>query len=214
MSIDITADGVPDLQHYFQQFPKIAATAMSRAINDVVAQSGRSIIKKEMQRQVAFPHGYLDLPDRLKVTRYASPQRLEARLTGRDRPTSLARFAPSGTPVSRGGSRARDDRPRGIAVAVHPGQAKFFRGGFLLLLNKQNGNIGFAIRTGATPPSAAYKPQEFRIKGRSTGLWLLYGPSVDQVMTTVAEEVRPELISALESEFTRQFALLNKGGNF
>ena len=40
------------------------------------------------------------------------------------------------------------------------------------------------------------------------GLYLLYGPSVDQVFDDVAEEISPSLAREMDNEFHRQFALL------
>lgn len=217
MTITITAQGVKDLQTYLVAQPRVYAKAMSIAINDVLGGSGRKRIKDAMYAQVAFPPGYLDQPQRLYVQagNYATETKLEGRLTGRDRPTSLARFAVGVNPVSRGSRGATTSR--GIAVVVKPGQPQFFKSGFLVQLRGAFGlvnNVGFAIRLKpGVFPRAAYKPFPiFPLKnGKSSGIWLLYGPSVNQVMESVAAEQTSEITSDLEAEFLRQWLRLTSG---
>lgn len=211
MSVKITLDGIRDFEAYFAILPAAAEKAASRAINRIMDRDARKLAIADMQRQVNFPPGYLESPGRLKVTQYATPQRLEGKLTGRDRPTSLARFAPAGTPVARkGGPRARGGRLSGVAVSVKPGQSTTMRGGFLYTL--KSGNIGFAYRTpdGRKPTDAYHPTLLFKDKGRGA-VWLLYGPSVDQVFQTVADDIRTPVTVALEAEFLRMFDLLANG---
>ena len=61
------------------------------------------------------------------------------------------------------------------------------------------GNTGLAIRLPeGQRPSAAYKPKQM---GRN--LWLLYGPSIDQVFDDVALEMSDDLAEKLETEVLR-----------
>jgi hypothetical protein len=78
---------------------------------------------------------------------------------------------------------------------------------FGVRLGLRNGNTGLAVRL---------KPGE-KIKG-STGavqmaenLYLLYGPSVDQVFRGVAEDRSGDLMNMVSSKFLRQFARLSRG---
>ena len=205
MSVEIDASGIRDLEAYFERFPAVARTAMKNAINDTARGAAIKLAKRNMTKEVAFPEGYLD-GDRLRVTRFATDTSLEARVTGRDRPTSLARFTRPGTPISRG----RGQHGQGAYVTVNPGRTSFFPTGFLIGL--RNGNIGFAIRLS---PGQRVKGVDrfqpivlFRDKAGEPIVYLLYGPSVDQVFQNVADDIAPEVTSELEAEFSRQFARL------
>lgn len=214
MTIEITTNGIADFQTYFVAAPRIATTAARIAINQVMERVARPLAKAEIMAQVNYPPGYLDQSNRLYVSQPATDQQLEARLTGRDRATSLARFAPLNTPVSRGVPRGRAlGTLPGLSVMVRPGQPRQFRSGFLVQL--RNGNIGFAIRLRpGQRPENAYFPQKIfpRRDGSPSGVWLLYGPSVNQVFNTVAAEISPEISSALADEFSRQFLRLSLPG--
>lgn len=203
MSVEIDASGIRDLEAYFERFPVAARTAMKDAINDTARGEAIKLAKRNMTKEVAFPEGYLD-GDRLRVTRFATTDSLEARITGRDRPTSLARFTRPGTPISRG----RGQHGQGAFVTVNPGRSSYFPTGFLIGL--KNGNIGFAIRVPAGQRIKGverYQPIVlFRDKNNEPIVYLLYGPSVDQVFQNVAGDIAPEITSELEAEFSRQLA--------
>jgi hypothetical protein len=55
--------------------------------------------------------GYLDDVERFGQTSYATPTRLETKITARARPTSFARFATSGAIGSGRSDGARQGRP-------------------------------------------------------------------------------------------------------
>ena len=148
--------------------------AASQAINQT-ARDERVVIARRISEQIALPRSQLG-PNagRLEVSRRASPAKLEARITARGRPTSLARF-------SRGAVRTR--RGGGVALEVKPGRLTRIRRAFLIRLRRGTAltetrfNLGLAIRL---------RPGE-RIDNKrravqiSSGLYLLYGPSVQQV---------------------------------
>lgn len=164
-------------------------------------------IRGEIYREVAFPQGYLD-DKRLYISQPATPSRLEVTITGRDRPTSLARFTPPGTPVSRGNQQ---HGTTGLTVTVKPGQTRFIPGSFLVGL--KYGNVGFAIRLRPGQRIAGVRKQPFVLFKNKQGepvVYLLYGPSVDEVVTDASLKVEPEVTSAIDAEFTRQFARLIK----
>ena len=186
-------DAVEDLE----KLPRQIAVAASRAINST-ARTGRTASAREMRRQVNFGARYLSGAEgRLELTKFANTGNLEAVITGRDRPTSLARFARK-KPIRGKMSRA------GVRVEVKPGSARVIKRAHLIRLRAGDGsgpnaNLGLALRTArGQKPSAAYKPVKI-----SEGLWLLYGPSVDQVFRSVSEDVAPELADRLETEFLR-----------
>lgn len=175
----------------FDHLPDNVLKAARLAVN-ATARRGVPVAARSMERQVNFPRGYLTGQDgRLSISKFASANDLEARIKGRDRPTSLARFVR--------GSLKTSGKRSGVTVEVKPGQAKNMPGAFALRLN--NGNIGLALRTkNGRPPSMGAK-----LIGK--GLYLLYGPSVDQVFVKTREYVGDELETYMEREFERLMEL-------
>ena len=172
------------------------------ALNDV-ARGGVTTARKDMSLQVNWPASYLRDSKRFGVTQFARDTNLVATITGQGRPTSLARFARGGTPLS--------TRQSGVTVSVNPGRSERMPGAFLISLRSgtvEGGNIGLALRLKAGD----------RIKNKHTmkpfggGLYLLYGPSVDQVFKSVAPDMAPALGDKLAEEFSRQYARLNPFG--
>lgn len=188
MTFSLFLEGLPDLS--VEDFDARTLSAARMAINKA-ADRARAASAREMLRQVNFPRGYLTGRDaRLTVTKHASNADLEAVITGRHRATSLARFV---TGSFKGGLRA----------TVKPGRASRIEGSFLMPLRQGDsgklGNMGLAVRTAAgQKPRGAYRPKKL-----SENLWLLYGPSVDQVFKTVREDVRPGTETFLAAEFRR-----------
>ena len=174
--------------------PKNVIKAARLAVNRTVTTT-RTRSAREMRQQVNFPARYLTgSTGRLKVTKRASAGDLEAVITGRARPTSLARFVTG---------RLRPGR--GARVEVEPGAPRVMRRAFLIRLRQGNVltdtrfNAGLAIRL---------KPGETilnkkRVIQVTRGLYVLYGPSVDQVFRTVSEDVAPGAEEFLEAEFLR-----------
>lgn len=179
-------------------------TALVRSINRV-ADRTRTRVAREVRDQVNFPASYLSPSEgKLVVTGRARSDELEARISGRDRATSLARF----TNQKIGGRRGK-----GVAVSVAAGgRKKTIERAFLM--NLKNGNTGLAVRTNGGPPAGAWKPREI-----AKNLYLLYGPSVDQTLLSatgddgVFEDVTPETLELLEYEFSRQLDLLRSQRN-
>jgi hypothetical protein len=172
---------------------------MSIALNETARGPAIKAAKRNIMEQVNFPEGYLDT--RIAFVKAATPDNLEARIKGRDRPTSLARFA-SGAPVVQRGSRTA--YTGGVNVMVKPGAPQRIPTGFLVGL--RHGNVGFAIRTksGVVHGVQRYKPQRL-----FPNVYLLYGPSVDQVLTDVGDQISEEVTSDIAAEFNRQFARLS-----
>lgn len=186
-------EGLDELKDLDKQVDSQIVQAAYRAIN-ATADRARTDSAEEIRRQVNFPASYLKPSQgRLLVTQRASSDSLEAIITGRRRATSLARFVTSGTPGK-----------KGVTVAVKPGRSVELPNAFLMKLRSGSNvdtknNLGLAIRTAkGERPNSAYKPVRV-----ADGLWLLYGPSVDQVFKTVREDVRPDAESYLASEFYR-----------
>ncbi len=194
--INIQGIGIAEFEKFIEGFPHVAEKAAQLAINQTADRAVRTTLKKEMLRQVAFPTGYLT-KQRLGIKRHATSHRLEAIVAGRDRPTSLARF------VVGGESSLRARKKGNIRVRVKPGTQKPMRKAFGVRL--RNGNMGLAVRA----PKGIYNSYTDGVK-LDKDVYLLYGPSVDQVMSDVALKTMPDTGRFLQNEFMRQLKRLNK----
>lgn len=202
MSAYIDKSFLKDLNEYIEKSPKIAKKAASLTLNQMIKRKGLTVMRRKIEEQVNFPKGYLNQPKRLWVSKTATPDNLSATLSGRSRNTSLARFASGNTPRQ---------RKAGVVVKVKKrGTSKFLRRAFLMKL--ANDNIGLAIRLPkGKKPKNAYKPQLVRkgSKGK-TDLWLLSGPSIDQLVKSIGtQDVIPGISANIEQEFLRQFTRLH-----
>lgn len=184
----IAVEGLAELDD-IRQLPQKIIQAATRSINRTTEWS-RTQASKEMREQVNFPARYLSgSSGRLAITRRAGRNDLSAILRGRQEPTSLARFAKERNPKA-----AR--KKGGVNVMVAPGESKFMNRAFLLNLN---GNLGLAIRLkqGETLRNKSLSVRSWR------GIYILYGPSVDQVFRGVATDLSDEIADRLENEFNR-----------
>lgn len=198
MSAVIATKGLSGVAKFFEELPDIATEAAFLAVRDVSEGSGLVHVQRQVESQINFPKGYVR-NDRLNVRRKATRQTLEAVISGRDRPTSLARFARGQTPAN--------SRGRGVIVEVHRG-VKRNLGKRAFIINLANGNLGLAIRL---KPGETLRGSEKAVQ-MAKDLYLLYGPSVDQVFRGVAEEEAPFLNNMLQRQFLRQFARLTRRG--
>jgi hypothetical protein len=212
MSVKIVADALAEKVTFFQLAPEASRTAARIALNDVASRGGMKLFRDAIARQVNFPSGYVSQDSkRLYVSRRAFNDDLEVRLAARQRPTSLARFA-TGSVQVRGGPRIKAPP----FVRVKPGGGRTMKGAFLIRLRAGSAsvdekyNVGLAIRL---------KPGE-RIRNKRVqssvqlghNLYLLYGPSVDQILLDVADEVEAPFLQQVSDQFTRQFVRLTNGG--
>lgn len=198
----VVVEGISDLREIEGLRDEIMFNAV-RAINKT-AESGRTQAARRIGQQVAFPASYLNpAQKRLWVSRKATKGSLEARITARSRPTSLARFVSGG---AAGG--------QGLRVEVKPGSTRFLRRAFLIKLRAGSAsidtksNMGLAVRL---KPGDDLRNKKSVVK-MARGLYLLYGPSVDQVFLDnagdgVAEDIAPDLLDNLTAEFLRLMEL-------
>lgn len=184
---------------FFRELPDIAERAAAMAINQVVERKSIPDLRSDIESQVAFPSGYLDQESRFGMTKKASSNSLEAVITARDRPTSLARFAPGQTPASTKG--------KALTVQVKKGRAVTLKKAFLVTLS--NGNIGLAVRLKQGESLRNKRDTKAVMLGKN--LYLLYGPSVDQVFAAVADSSLPEIATQIETEFYRQVTRMSRG---
>lgn len=200
--IDLETRDLQAFEHLFKRLPDIADRAAQMAIN-TTARDTRALAAREMGEQVKFPRGYLaPRNDRLAVSRQAKPGDLEAHIRGRDRPTSLARFRVGKVKFGRGA---------GVRVQIAPDKAPVSMGSaFYMKLRRgssydpENANVGLAVRV-RRGESLRGSTGALSIGG---GLYLLYGPSVDQVFREVASDEIESVSERLADEFIRQFERL------
>lgn len=205
--LKVQADGILDLGAYLETAPESAPKAAALAINSVIKGKGFTNIKNKMLDEIAFPTGYLT-GDRLRVGQLATPDNLMGSIIGRKRATSLARFASS--------SDFPGKKSAGVTVRVQAGKTTYLKGAFLVKLKKgasvteDNYNIGLAVRLGSGETLANKRTTHtsWLVPGKVA---LLYGPSVDQVFSTVADEMAQPLADMAADEFFRQFARLTGG---
>lgn len=202
MSLLVEYDALTDLEQYVGAFPAAATKAARIALNDVAGGEGLAVYRKAILADVDFPDGYLT-SDRLGVTSKASDQNLAVTITGRQRATSLARFAdPGQTPGNTKGKGVR------IRVSARGGESEL-RQAWLVRLrsgggsNNDNLNIGLAIRL--KPGERLRNKREQKAVRLDDNVYLLYGPSVDQVFRDVAVTDTPPVLDKIASEFFRQF---------
>jgi hypothetical protein len=205
MTVRVTASALLDVARFFDALPRAASQAAYLAINDTMSRRGLPDARRAILKAVAFPAGYLDAADRLSISQTATPTRLESRMTARMRPTSLARFSIGGSIGSRGG----------VQVRVKGGGAtRTMARAFLLPLRSGTGgdafNLGLAIRLRPGETLANKRDVVAKQYGKSGSLYLLYGPSVDQVFRQVSADIAPGLAQAATGEFLRQFDRLSR----
>lgn len=215
MTIRIELRGLDTVERYFEKAPKVARDAAKFAVNDAARFAARRA-SEEIRKQVRFTRAYLgdakNADARLRITKVAKGDDMTAVISARQRPTSLARFA-SGTPTF---GRARGKGPR---VKIKPGSGyKTIKKGFFLRLragssNLDNFNVGLAVRVKGGENLRNRRKGLIGLKpfGKDKDLYLLYGPSVDQVFQTVREDISPLVAARAEQEFLRQFARLSRG---
>lgn len=198
MTTRIEARGLKQLADYFKQLPAVTTKAARFALNDTVRKKGMPRFRRAIQEQVKFPGGYLNR-ERLDITKQATDSDLSVAVTARFRPTSLARFAPGQTVE---GAR----RTGQVTVRVKGGRSVRMENAFLVRLRgaPDGYNVGLAVRL-----RAGEQLRKSRGAVRlDNNVYLLYGPSIDQVFRTVAVEETDAVLLDLDVEFRRQFVRL------
>jgi hypothetical protein len=166
--------------------------AAQQAVNATLRKT-RASSAELIAAQVNFGKSYLNEKKRFAVSRFATQKTLEGSIVGRNRPTSLARF-------SRGAIGSK-----GVDIEVAPGVSRRSKRMFLIKLPAGTAdletkfNMGLAIRL---RPGESVDRKRKMVKV-SKGLYLLYGPSVDQVFAQVASLEEPRAADFLEAEFNR-----------
>lgn len=212
MSVEIATRGLEALIAYFEKLPEAADKASVLAVNEG-ARYGQVQGSRGIRDQVAFSARYLGKPSdgasaRLGIVKRARGGDVEAVIRGRERPTSLARFAE--------GSKTLGRRTAGRAVRVKVaarGGAVKMPGAWLMRLRQGTSldddsfNVGLAVRL---KPGQTLNKREFVAGNGRKGVYMLYGPSVAQVFRDVARDLQGPVSARVESEFIRQFERITK----
>lgn len=193
-----------DFQARLDAEPDRAQLAARLAINDT-ALFARRRISKRMREEVNFKRGDLtEQGGKLGVRKYATQGDLEALVSGRERPTSLARFRAG--PV-------RFGRQKGVAVRVlAQGGRKKLERGFFMRLRRGNKLEGDAFNTGLAVRLKKGEKLSNSIGAVDIGggVYLLYGPAVDQVFENYSADEIDAISDKLQYEFNRQYERLGK----
>lgn len=202
MKVEVAA--IKALNDFLDAAPETTRQAASLSMNTIIPRSGMKRYKDAMRSQIAFPAGYLDETEKFGVTRFATPTSLETHITARQRPTSLARFATGGGPGS-----------EGVRLTVKKGRSVSLKKAFLVRLNAgtsltgENYNLGVAVRIPGGNAAVRSKKDTSKMVRLSKDVFLLYGPSVDQVFRGVSVTETPAVLNDIEAEFYRQFGRLS-----
>ena len=202
MTVDVTFRGLDDVRKRVAGIPETVDRASAFAINEAT-RFGQAESSRRIREQVAFSASYIgsaeDPNSRLRVSKRANAGDLVGVIAGRTRPTSLAQFVQGAFKRNRP-VRVKVSATRGAQTIANAFPMKLRRG--TGVYDPQNSNTGLAIRLG--------KDEKVRNKNQmvqdSGSLYLLYGPSVDQVFRDVRIDVREPVADVLESSFIRNFA--------
>lgn len=194
----VFAEGISDLQQ-FDRTKLAVRLAASRAINKIT-RNGRVEIARSIRDQVNLPASYVAPGQkRLYVSQQATTENLEGKITARGRATSLARFV-HGNPR----------RGEGVRVEVAPGRSRYMKRAFVIRLPAGKGDVDTKFNMGLAIRLRPGEKLQNKLQARrmEKGLYLLYGPSVDQVFRArdgagVANDAAPKLVRELEREFLR-----------
>jgi hypothetical protein len=214
LQLRFSVTGSDVMEKYLREYPKDARKAARLAINDTVRR-GRRKAKREIMSQVNLKSGYLN-EQRLSEN-FAKDDNLVGSIIGRRRPTSLARFD---TQQLYQPNKTRPGRKSaGVTVRVK-GARKKIPNAFLIKLkagNLDGANQGLAVRLPeGQKPNRRFGGKPL-YKSQNAKVWLLYGPSVNQVLTSdtrgksLVEQLKPELSTYLNQEFRRQFGRIRGG---
>lgn len=209
MTVDVTFRGLDEVRKNVAGMPQRIDEASVPAINEA-ARYGQAESSRRIREQVAFKASYVgsaeDPGARLRVAKRARVGDLEAIIAGRTRPTSLAQFQ-TGAKLGKGGYvRVRVSATKGSKTIPGAFPMKLRRGN---VYDPGSVNQGIAVRLkDGKLPAGLNKKQMVQVDG---SLYLLYGPSVDQVFRDVRYDVQEPVADVLESSFLRNFARLNRG---
>lgn len=202
----------PDLIRRMENMPGIVTKAAVMAVNEG-ARFGRAAALREMNSQVMLGKKYLS--DNLLIKKaQGNVGEIRAVLTGVQRPVSLARYVASSARAAFLGAKKQ---PKNMRVRVRTSSTgRVMPKAFFVRLrsgrefSETHFNVGLAIRLkpGQQVQGRHISGKPMAKTGSSASVYLLYGPSVDQVFRTVREDVSPDIAIRVRNEFGRQFKRL------
>lgn len=185
--IKVEISGADKRAAALQAFPGELLAVASGAVNRV-AKPLYPRCQREIVSQVNLTEGYVR--DRMSLT-LATPEQPVAIISARRRATRLATYAAQQVTVAAPDAKGdplrgipRGMKQAGVSVSVKRGGArKTMSHAFLIPLLNGNG-LGVFVRTGTGRKDIRH----------------LYGPSVDQVLSRVIDDIYPEIQQSLASE--------------
>ncbi len=191
----VAGKGIDSLTRYIERLGDGANKAAVMAVNDT-AEWARVRIKRQMQTEIQL--GESAFANRqFYVSRRANTADLQAILTASRQPYSLSRFK-VGEP---------EFGPKAGPVKVRiktGGSTQTLKRAFYV--RAPNGAVGVAVRS-KTPLDKSRGAR--RIKG--TDVFVLFGPSPDQLMRRIAPASVPAVETYLNREFSRQIVRVING---
>lgn len=210
MTVEVGFRGLDDVRKRVAGIPETVDRASVFAVNEAVT-FGQAESSRRIREQVAFSARYIGTSDdpnaRLRVAKKARMGDLEGVIAGRTRPTSLAQFS-KGAKLGKGGYvRVKVKAGGGTKRIPNAFPMKLRRG--TGVYDPENANEGIAVRLkDGKLPGGMNKKQMVQVSGN---LYLLYGPSVDQVFRDVRFDVQAPVGDVLESSFLRNYGRLSRG---
>lgn len=206
MTVEIELKGFVEARRAINRIPADVDLASMRSVNDSAsfAQSESSrLIRDQVNLSASYIGNANDPGARLRVAKRAKPGDNEAIVAGRKRPTSLAQFM-----------QGTFKRGNPVKLKVAPGRVTRIPNAFPIKLRRGTGsydpssaNAGIALRL-KPGESVRNKREMVKIAGN---LYLLYGPSVDQVFRDVSADVAPAVSLYMEDRFTHHYSRISRG---
>lgn len=198
--IRVAAADIKGLATYLQRTPEVAQEAAKLAVSDT-ADWGKNMAARMFTSTVNLPADAL-AARRFRVSQRPTSARPEAIISADNNPLGLSRFVVGakkpGAPHPRtqvlvGGSVKQWSAPGGDNYA------------FLIPTPNGAAGVGLAIRT----KGALRNSKAARQIGRN--LYLLSGPSVNQMFAQLMPAIVPRVEAKLQAEFQRQYSRLIRG---
>ena len=199
--IRISSAGIQGLATFVARTPEVAAEAAKLAVGDA-AEWGRNLSKREMVSAVNLPADAL-AGRRFRISQRPTTANPEAVISADNNPLGLSRFVVS--------QKARGAAHPKVRILVGGATKSFsdpdIKGSYSFLIPTPGGadGVGLALRTKAPLRNS----RAARKIGRD--LYLLSGPSVNQMFGQLMPTIVPRVEAKLQTEFARQYERLIRG---
>lgn len=199
--IRISSTGIKGLAEFVARTPEVAREAAKLAVGDT-AEWGRNLAKREMKAAVNLPEDAL-AARRFRIAQRPTNAHPEAVLSADNNPLGLSRFVV--------GQKAKGTPHPKVRILVG-GATKSFsspdrKGTYSFLIPTPGGadGVGLAVRT--------KRPLQKSQAARKIGpdLYLLSGPSVNQMFGQMIPALVPRIEAKMQTEFARQYERLIRG---